>query len=916
FVRKVDDAKDFCKTPSVICGDNTATVTGARYPELKYLSGLVEWVDRIQTYSNPETGFDYLVSLRAFVNGGMSNADFIDDVSSILSRGCDGRMCSSQTIPFFDDRRKNFERILYDIFKFPGVGRTKLTYDYQFAETWLHENRAVIEGNVLVSQNRALGGTSYYSQEYGFGPFLDALRKMALTGAGEHRRFFLYDEDEGLRGLNAGLVNLSLFLANAMAESIADDSCDETHWDAVSGGTNGVYSLANPCGQNGREYGSEVCPRWQEFMDCPVDDQARIKAKLSLTSVPPFVAEEELVPPPFQCKARNLPVGGWDVATGALVEGEVPNSAGATSTRGCSFWGRGALLTRGKCNYGRLNFHLGKGADEDGREAPYPEVDFCANPAAVCDHEESMEIRWSVAMFEWIDRVQDYYDSSVDFDYIDELYRFVDGGMSNDAFVEQVSNILARGCHVHPCPPTSFTSPVKTNRFLHGPERRQNVKNAIRLVFKLPVLPPADPAKDAPEFGPPPASSLVTPRPTPRPTDPFWLDTPQPTDPPVRPPQPAEEGVLTLPPAAPAWMAPVDPTGPTSSPVEFSDITQYNDGAVYTIDSEGSSFTDESLVITRGTTLVLDADGYVEAPLNTDWPALRFSISSKFVGNGGSVLGSYADTSYVEGDYENGGDAIHLNNGQSGSDTGSTGEFRAGINVMGGNAPGGVGGDALSVNGFGSEASIFGGNFVGGTGLKGDGLSLNVLNGGIAHVRGGTFGGDMVARSGGTILLYGCFKQDGDVYRGIFQDETELVVTARTTSGGDVIPVAIAEVECEDAPSMEPTNYPTVSPRPTVPRPSDSCPLQATAPRAPGWTQQRRPAFALQVPVPIIARGESEDTVVKQQRSENHSTRKKLVSFSQATGSLRAASERSLDAEKVAEKPREGARGLTCRNLE
>ena len=197
--------------------------------------------------------------------------------------------------------------------------------------------------------------------------------------------------------------------------------------------------------------------------------------------------------------------------------------------------------------------------------------------------------------------------------------------MSNDAFVEQVSNILARGCHVHPCPPTSFTSPVKTDRFLHGPQRRQNVKNAIRLVFKLPVLPPPDPVPDAPEFGRSPASSsLVTPRPTPRPdADSIYLDTPQPTDPPVSPPRPAGDGALGLPPAAPAWMAPVDPTEPSSSPVEFSDITQYNDGAVYTIDSEGTSFTDESLVVTRGTTLVLDAGGYVEAPLNTDWPALR-----------------------------------------------------------------------------------------------------------------------------------------------------------------------------------------------------------------------------------------------------------------------------------------------------
>lgn len=46
-----------------------------------------------------------------------------------------------------------------------------------------------------------------------------------------------------------GLVNLAFFLANAMAESITNDSCDEIHWDKDSLGR---YSIANACGQNGR----------------------------------------------------------------------------------------------------------------------------------------------------------------------------------------------------------------------------------------------------------------------------------------------------------------------------------------------------------------------------------------------------------------------------------------------------------------------------------------------------------------------------------------------------------------------------------------------------------------------------------------------------------------------------------------
>ena len=54
--------------------------------------------------------------------------------------------------------------------------------------------------------------------------------------------------------------------------------------------------------------------------------------------------------------------------------------------------------------------------------------------------------------------------------------------------------------------------------------------------------------------------------------------------------------------------------------------------------------------------------------------------------------GSYADTSFIEGGCEDGGEAIHVNNGQSSPETASYAEFYDGIYVIGGDAPGGVGG--------------------------------------------------------------------------------------------------------------------------------------------------------------------------------------------------------------------------------
>jgi len=136
-------------------------------------------------------------------------------------------------------------------------------------------------------------------------------------------------------------------------------------------------------------------------------------------------------------------------------------------------------------------------------------------------------------------------------------------------------------------------------------------------VFELPVSPSADrPWKDNNSPPPPPPQSKpgqpqVWQRPTFKPT---FRPSPNPV-----------ASVSTNKPIAtnPTTPRPTGDGSPTGSPIEFSDITIYNDGSTVVINNEATSFTDESIVVTKNTTLMLEEGGYVEAPLNTDWPAIR-----------------------------------------------------------------------------------------------------------------------------------------------------------------------------------------------------------------------------------------------------------------------------------------------------
>ena len=134
-------------------------------------------------------------------------------------------------------------------------------------------------------------------------------------------------------------------------------------------------------------------------------------------------------------------------------------------------------------------------------------------------------------------------------------------------------------------------------------------------------------------------------------------------------------------------------TAPTSSPIEFSNRTVYNDGGIHVINSESTSFRHETIIVTDKTTLRLEDNGYIIAPDNSDgWPAVRLSISGIFNGTGGLVRGSRGALE----DNADGGEAIEMYNGQSTPDTASFGYFYDGIDVIGGDdALGGVGGTAL-----------------------------------------------------------------------------------------------------------------------------------------------------------------------------------------------------------------------------
>jgi hypothetical protein len=100
-------------------------------------------------------------------------------------------------------------------------------------------------------------------------------------------------------------------------------------------------------------------------------------------------------------------------------------------------------------NFGKLNFYLGARAAREGRPSRYPTIDFCKTPDAICSSEEYSELKWISGLWYWMDSVQNY--NSNGWYYKTELHKFVNGGMTDDSFIDSISGIVNRGCHNPPC---------------------------------------------------------------------------------------------------------------------------------------------------------------------------------------------------------------------------------------------------------------------------------------------------------------------------------------------------------------------------------------------------------------------------------------------------------------------------------
>ena len=106
------------------------------------------------------------------------------------------------------------------------------------------------------------------------------------------------------------------------------------------------------------------------------------------------------------------------------------------------WYGRGTIQTRGRCQYGKLNYYLASKAAKDGRPSRYPDIDFCVKPETVCSIQDT-EIEWITGLFQWIDSVQSY--DTGGWNYKLRLNEFVAGGMVDESFIYTVSAIVTQG---------------------------------------------------------------------------------------------------------------------------------------------------------------------------------------------------------------------------------------------------------------------------------------------------------------------------------------------------------------------------------------------------------------------------------------------------------------------------------------
>lgn len=428
------------------------------------MSGLFEWVDRIQSYD--QGGFNYLEQLHAFADEGMQDDVFIKSVGAIVKTGCHDPPCTNAGCLIFpcdgaspvDENgivtkafRTFFEFNLLDSFpESPGGSNTPTPAPTQCKENctqfpsasplpptatpteppfltltsvpsgaptrlldarlagfeefamYLTNRREVIENEIFVTETDS---GLQPSTQYTLDGFLNSLRDMVTEGIGDAVFYIGQGGD-----FHQGLVNVALFLAHALTRGIAWDTCEEINHHLVDG----KLPLSNSCGQHGRSYSDDICPLTDAAMECPVDRSMAVSQESVGSSVSP----------PFFCgPTETYPFTGYYDPLSDTTVSDTPfaNEGGRIDVAGCCFWGRGILLNQGVCDIGRFNYIYGLPALIEGRQGRY-NIDFCQHPEALCADftipatdfnmfpttVDTSEVRYLIGLLYWVDHVQDY----------------------------------------------------------------------------------------------------------------------------------------------------------------------------------------------------------------------------------------------------------------------------------------------------------------------------------------------------------------------------------------------------------------------------------------------------------------------------------------------------------------------------
>ena len=114
---------DFCQDPSAICGD-------VRHPDFKFVVTLFDRMASIESFSEPESKWEYPAQLRLFVDGGTEDGSrLIDAVSSVFTRGCNEYYRSKQTIHYMEEQRRNSKTLINNVLNLQGrLGRRVLHF--------------------------------------------------------------------------------------------------------------------------------------------------------------------------------------------------------------------------------------------------------------------------------------------------------------------------------------------------------------------------------------------------------------------------------------------------------------------------------------------------------------------------------------------------------------------------------------------------------------------------------------------------------------------------------------------------------------------------------------------------------------------------------------------------------------------